>query len=106
MQYRTSTIDHATEIYLGPDSEGLEALIDRGDTTYIVNIPAPSRCGWCHEPIVSVHFPIRGWLNADVFTDEGGFLRADVLHEHRCEPMERYAERLAVRDDPWEGDAQ
>lgn len=102
MEYRTDRTTHATEIYLGPEFDGLEALIDRGDTTYIVNVPAPSRCGWCDEPIVSVHFPTCGWINVDVVADADGSLRADVLHEHRCEPMEEFARRLE-NPDPWEG---
>ena len=101
LEYRTSSIDHATEIFLGPESAGLEVLIDR-DTTFIVDVPQPSTCGWCHGPIVATHFPTRGWINADVFTDEDGVLRADLLHEHRCEPMKEFARRLETPD-PWEG---
>jgi hypothetical protein len=102
VEYRTDRTTHATEIYLGPESEGLEALINRGNTTFVVDAPAPTHCGWCRTPVVSVHFPTRGWINADVFTDADGVTRADVLHEHRCEPMEEFARRLETPD-PWEG---
>ena len=86
LEYRTSTIGHATELFLGPEFEGLESLIDRGDTSYIMDTPYPTTCAWCGELVVSVHFPSRGWVDVEVFADKDSALRADLLHEHRCEP--------------------
>ena len=92
----------------GLESESLEKLIDRPDVQYCVPIPAPGPVtrGWCGDLIVSVHFPTRGWVNAEVFSDEGGALYADLLREHRCEPMERWARRLETPDNTWEGDVE
>ncbi|MGB8785170.1 MAG: hypothetical protein WCD02_18765 [Terriglobales bacterium] len=83
--------------------ESLEPLIG-GDTTYTLPVPAPDTCGWCHGLICAVHFPTRDWINVDVVADADGTLRANLLHEHRCEPVERYAQRPAARDDAWEGE--
>jgi hypothetical protein len=105
MHYGISTFDHATEIYLEPESAGLEPLLNRGDTTLVVNVPAPSRCVWCCEPVVSIHYPNRGWVYAEVFADEGGALCADLLREHSCKSRERHAHRLDATD-AWEGDGQ
>ena len=106
-EYRTNRCTHATELFLGVEFEGLEALMDRSGAEYCVPIipPCPTTCGWCGEPIVSVHFPNHGWINTTVFTDEDGVLRANLLAEHRCAPMERFAHRLDARD-PWEGDVE
>lgn len=93
--YCTSAIGHATEILLGPEFEGLESLINCGTASFVVDTPAPTTCGWCGELLCSIRFPNGRWVNVEVFADKDSALRADLLHEHRCEPAE-----------PWEGDGQ
>jgi hypothetical protein len=104
MQYRTNSVGRATttEILLGPECTDLEKLLNSSTVTYTVPVSAPSVCLWCSAVVCSVGYPSGRWINADVVADADGALRADVLHEHRCEPMEEFARRLETPD-PWEG---
>ena len=65
MDYRTNSIDHSSEIFLGPESESLEKLIDSGGTTFCVPVVKPSSCSWCGQLICTVRFFSGRWVFAE-----------------------------------------
>ncbi len=104
MDYRTNSIDHSSEIFLGPESESLEKLIDSGGTTFCVPVVKPSSCSWCGQLICTVRFFSGRWVFAEVVTEPGGAFLANLLHDHHCKPMERWErQHLETPEDPWAG---